>query len=76
MLRTALDGQDRLVTLLEDLDKPINRMATQIPDLHDALKEPEREKFFEWLSMVEYVKHHETKSKLLLPGSCQWLFKK
>jgi hypothetical protein len=51
-------------------------MATQISDLHDALKEAEREKFFEWLSVVEYVKHHETKSKLLLPGSCQWLFKK
>jgi predicted ATPase len=76
VLRTTIDGQFQLYTFLEDLDKPINRMATQISDLHDALKEAEREKFSEWLSVVEYVKDHETKSKLPLPGSCQWLFKK
>jgi hypothetical protein len=76
VLRTTLHRKNQLVTLLEDLDKPITRISTQISDLHDALKEAERDKFFEWLSAVEYVKHHETKSKLLLPGSCQWLFKK
>lgn len=76
MLQSTVEGHEKLVILLEELDKPINRIATQISDLHDALNENDRIKFFDWLSAVQYVKHHRTKSKLLLPGSCQWLFRK
>jgi hypothetical protein len=30
--------QEKLETILADLDKPINRMATQLSDLHDSLE--------------------------------------
>ena len=55
---------------------PIHSIATQVSDLLDSLKSNEKIEFFDWLSEVQYMKHHRTKVHLLLPGSCQWLFEK
>ncbi|KAH6710655.1 hypothetical protein BKA61DRAFT_578491 [Leptodontidium sp. MPI-SDFR-AT-0119] len=54
---------------LEELNQPINRLATHIRALDDNLKEDERLKIFNWLSTVEYRSHHRSKVKTLLPGS-------
>jgi hypothetical protein len=35
---TSRAGQEKLQILLADLDKPINRMATQLSDIHDYLE--------------------------------------
>lgn len=38
MLIFSRAGQEKLQILLTDLDKPINRMATQLSDIHDSLE--------------------------------------
>ena len=37
-LRTCAENRQRLEGILSDLEKPINRLATQMSDIHDSLK--------------------------------------
>lgn len=76
VLKTTTEGQEKLVAILQELDLPISRTATQISALHNALNENERSRFLDWLSSVQHLKHHSARAKLLLPGSCKWLFEK
>ena len=62
-----------LKSLFSQLDGPIYRSATQITDLHDALKENQRLKLFDWLSTVPYQTHHRTMGRDFSEGSCKWL---
>ncbi|KAG4437473.1 hypothetical protein IFR05_007028 [Cadophora sp. M221] len=76
-VRDLMETNMRLLTdTLEELNQPINRIATHIRTLDDNLKEDERLKIFNWLSTVEYRSHHRSKVKILLPGSGQWLLRK
>jgi len=76
ILNVTEEGYEKLYLILYELDMPINRIATQVSGLHDALERKEWIKFFNWLSAIPYAKHHGAKSELLLSGSCQWLFAK
>jgi len=55
---------------------PLQRRATQISNLQDTLDKTERQRLFDWLSEIQYVKQHRAKVRLLLPGTCQWLYEK
>lgn len=73
---TANSTEHHLVKALKDLETPIQRIASQISDIQDHLKEKERARLFEWLTMVHTSSHHREKLGNLLFGSCQWLLKK
>jgi hypothetical protein len=62
-----------LKQLLSDLEEPIKRIATQLSSIQDNLLEGERLKIFEWLTTVQYMSHHRSKSKELLAQSGGWL---
>ncbi|OCK92067.1 uncharacterized protein K441DRAFT_615385, partial [Cenococcum geophilum 1.58] len=69
------ETREKLGSILEDLGKPITRMAIQLSDLHDSLEDSEREKILQWISNVPYMNHHRARLKDCLPGSGRWLFK-
>ncbi|KAH0536068.1 hypothetical protein FGG08_007034 [Glutinoglossum americanum] len=64
----------KLKLILEELERPVIRMATQLSGLCDSLQELERERVFQWMSNVPYMNHHKAKVKDCLPGSGRWLF--
>lgn len=68
--------KNQLIKALKDLEDPVQRIATQISDIQDDLKEKERLKVFEWLTMVPTSAHHRDKLRGLLPGSCNWLLRR
>jgi len=61
---------------LSDLEEPIKRIASQLSSIQDNLLEGERLKIFEWLTTVQYMSHHRSKSKELLAQSGGWLLQK
>ncbi|KAJ9255993.1 hypothetical protein DTO195F2_6041 [Paecilomyces variotii] len=74
---TATDGidniQPRLKGALLDLEQPLLRMSGQVSELHDALKENERDEILRWLSTVPVQQHYREACTSLLPDSGEWL---
>lgn len=68
--------EHHLVKALNDLKDPVQRIAEDISSVQDNLKEKERVKVFEWLTMIPSSSHHREKSRSLLSGSCNWLLRK
>jgi len=64
-----------LEVILKSLSDPINRMACQLSAIEDELREGDRLKFFDWLSTVQYMSHHRSKAKALLPVSGEWVLR-
>ncbi|KAF7952034.1 uncharacterized protein EAE97_001531 [Botrytis byssoidea] len=65
-----------LVKALNDLKDPVQRIAEDLSSVQDNLKEKERVKVFEWLTMIPSSSHHREKLRSLLSGSCNWLLRK
>ncbi|KAF5876990.1 putative ankyrin repeat protein [Botrytis fragariae] len=72
--RTKLEHH--LANALNDLKDPVQRIAEDISSVQDNLKEKERVKVFEWLTMIPSSSHHREKLRNLLSGSCNWLLRK
>lgn len=70
------DNTDQLRTLILDLQKPINRSAIQLQDLHDDLKKQERRQIMKWVSMIPHLQHHQNIRRDRLPDSGSWLLEK
>ncbi|TGO38147.1 hypothetical protein BHYA_0081g00430 [Botrytis hyacinthi] len=68
--------EHHLVKALNDLKDPVQRIAEDLSSVQDNLKEEERVKVFEWLTMIPNSSHHREKLRNLLPGSCNWLLRK
>ncbi|KAI9856843.1 MAG: hypothetical protein M1824_005216 [Vezdaea acicularis] len=68
--------QDTLLKIISDLTSPINRSATQLSELHDHLKEDERQAILNWMSTVPHQSHHRAIGKGFLEGSGKWLQRK
>ncbi|KAE9375999.1 hypothetical protein N431DRAFT_556282, partial [Stipitochalara longipes BDJ] len=49
----------------KSVEQYLGVMASE--NLHDALNKAERQRFFDWLSEIQYEKQHRAKVKLLLP---------
>ncbi|MCJ1269051.1 hypothetical protein MMC22_008939 [Lobaria immixta] len=67
---------NNLEIILSGLREPISRSATQISELHDSLKQSERQDVFKWMSQIPYPTHHKTMGKDLLSESGLWLLQK
>ncbi|TGO52644.1 hypothetical protein BCON_0137g00040 [Botryotinia convoluta] len=68
--------EHHLAKALNDLKDPVQRIAEDISSVQDNLKEKERVKVFEWLTMISSSSHHREKLRNLLSGSCNWLLRK
>jgi hypothetical protein len=65
----------QLRNILDDLQKPIDRMQKQISDLHDGLQENERCNILDWLSKQPYIQHHNSAKRNIMEGTGAWLLK-
>lgn len=65
-----------LYRILDNLSKPLTRLASEISAIKHNLEEKDRMMLFKWLSVVPYTKHHRTKVKERLPDSGQWLLRR
>jgi len=65
----------QLKNILDDLQKPIDRMQKQISNLHDDLHESERCNILNWLSKQPYIQHHNSAKRNILEGTGAWLLK-
>ncbi|KAF8865087.1 hypothetical protein BDZ45DRAFT_580955, partial [Acephala macrosclerotiorum] len=70
---SSSDNHTRLERILRELEGPIVRSASMLQDYADSMKEREREKLLQWLSTIQYKKHHKVKRNEHLEGSCAWL---
>jgi hypothetical protein len=69
-------GRAELKDLLRDLEKPINRVSTQLADLHDNLQSSKRREILNWMSSVPYEQHHGNIRRDRLESSGLWLLHK
>jgi hypothetical protein len=78
LLALSLEEESRhqqLKIVLDDLQKPIDRIQKKISDLHDSLQESERHNILNWLSTQPYIQHHDTAKRGILEGTGTWLLK-
>jgi hypothetical protein len=84
-LRTeSTDSASKLEELLTSFQDPLVRTVEQVSALSKSLVDSrsasqlkeERLEILQWLSAVQYKKHHQTVSKGLLEGTGLWLLKK
>ncbi|GKZ20283.1 hypothetical protein AbraCBS73388_005553 [Aspergillus brasiliensis] len=68
------DMQASLQKALVDLDKPLARVVDQVSDLHQALKDSERDQILRWISPVPVQEHYREALASLMPNSGEWLF--
>ena len=64
---------DDLRTQLSKMQQPINRIGQRLRDIQDGLNDDERLNILQWLSPVQYKKHHEQARKDILSGTGAWL---
>ena len=62
-------------TLVEALGGPITRLVDASTIYTTTLQDQQFTSILEWLSSVEYKKHHSRHSEQRLPGSTEWLFR-
>ena len=61
--------------ILQDLQRPIDRMEQEIQALHDGLTIAERGKMLQWISPIPYMQHHIQAKKDVLAGTGAWFLK-
>ena len=62
----------RLRKVLEDIQRPINRVEKHLEHVHDNLKSDERQQILRWLSPIPYVQHHIQSKNDLMEGTGSW----
>lgn len=84
LLIGSTDSASKLEALLGSFQDPLVRTAKKVEALSQSLIESrneskskeERLEILQWLSNVQYKKHHQSLSKGLLEGTGSWLLKK
>lgn len=73
-LSTEEESRSRwLAKILDDLQKPVNRMEIGIQDLQDNLQSRERTKLLQWLSPILYIQHLTQAQKGVLQDTGRWM---
>jgi len=68
--------QDQQITLmlgLDELRRPIARVAQHISDMHDNIQQTERQAILQNLSLQPYFKHHGLVTEKVLKDTGRWL---
>lgn len=60
-------------TLLQELEKPINRIVDQATVYAKTLEKNQYREVLSWLSQIPFVRHHARHSESRIPGSGEWL---
>ncbi len=68
-------NHQQLAKVLDDLQRPINRMDDYLKSLQDQLQAAERLQILEWLSTLPYKKYHNQAQKNILQGTGAWFLK-
>ena len=68
-------NNQQLVEVLDDLQRPIDRMNDHLKNLQDHLQATERLGILEWLSTLPYKKYHNQAQKGILQGTGAWFLK-
>ncbi len=63
---------NNLKGILQDLQRPINRMERDLKTLHDGLTASERGKILQWISPIPYLQHHNQAKRDVLAGTGIW----
>ena len=63
----------KLVLLLDEINKPLERMSEDLKLLRDGYDEDMRRDILEWISSEPYAQHHQQMKKGLVSGTGQWL---
>ena len=66
------EQSENLRGILQDLQRPIDRMGKEIQALHDGLTIAERGKMLQWISPIPYMQHHSQAKKDVLAGTGTW----
>lgn len=61
-----------LKDILQDLQRPLNRIEQDFQTLHDGLTIAERIKVLQWISPIPYMQHHKEARKDVLAGTGAW----
>ena len=69
------ESHQRLLTLLDDLSKPIKRMEAELKDVHDWLSAEGKLNILQWISPLPYQQYHIQASNEVLPGTGDWLLR-
>ena len=65
-----------LKDILQDLQRPLNRIEQDFHTLHDGLTIAERSRILQWISPIPYMQHHKQARKDVLAGTGAWFLKK
>ncbi len=68
-------SRQQLKEVLDDLQKPVNRMDDYLKTLQDHLHATERLEILEWLSTLPYRKYHNQAHKNILQGTGAWFLR-
>ncbi|KAL0632096.1 hypothetical protein Q9L58_009028 [Maublancomyces gigas] len=78
LLAGALDEHKRdfkqLQTLLQQFTSSISRVESDLRVVRDGLEDVERSRILQWISSVEYAKHHRNAAEERVEGTGEWLF--
>ena len=69
------EKSENLRGILQDLQRPIERMGQEIQALHDGLTIAERGKMLQWISPIPYMQHHSQAKRDVLAGTGAWFLK-
>ena len=69
------EKSENLRRILQDLQRPINRMEQEVQALHDGLTIAQRGKMLQWISPIPYMQHHSQAKKDVLAGTGKWFLK-
>lgn len=69
------EQSENLRGILQDLQRPIDRIGQQIQAMHDGLTIAERGKMLQWISPIPYMQHHSQAKRGVLAGTGKWFLK-
>ncbi|KAL0631457.1 hypothetical protein Q9L58_009678 [Maublancomyces gigas] len=75
-LNKHIQDSKKLQSLLEQFTTPIFQMQSDIQVIRDGLEDAERSKILQWISSIEYAKHHLNATEDCIDGTGEWLFRR
>ncbi|KAL9613019.1 MAG: hypothetical protein Q9167_002409 [Letrouitia subvulpina] len=72
-MQDQIENQKQLKDLLEQMDRPLNRMNITINEIWDSLDGSKRATILQWISAEPYIQHHREVKTDVLAGTGQWL---